>query len=88
MRKDRKQSKGSKSNFEVQREIRLQVKKEKGMENKFKGKSKTATNNRFPSAVGDEDDDDKKLIFLDLQFGPRNVLIDSSNPTQLTSVSK
>lgn len=46
-------------------------------------------NNRFLSAVGDEDDDDdKKLIFLNLQFGPSNVLIDPSDPTQLTSVSK
>lgn len=45
-------------------------------------------NNRFLSAVGDEDDDDKKLLFSNLQFGPSNVLIDPSDPTQLTSVSK
>lgn len=42
-----------------------------------KGKSKTSVNNRFLSAVGDEDDDDKKLMFLNLQFGPSNVLIGS-----------
>ena len=53
-----------------------------------KGKSKTSVNNRFLSAIGDEDDDDKKLMFLNHQFGPSNVLIDPSNPTQLTSVSK
>lgn len=58
------------------------------MENKFKGKSKTAMNNRFLSAFGDEDDNDKKLIFLNLQFGSHNVVVDSSNPTQLISVSK